>query len=349
MNIHCRHRRAFTLIELLVVIAIIAILIGLLLPAVQKVREAAARMSCQNNMKQIGLACHNYESANQVFPPAFYVELELQSLAPKKRISYNWGVAILPYIEQDNLAKTYNFQTYFFDPVNAGAAQQRVKIMECPSSPTSQKTYTRAVDFATEVGIKPPGALDLLVPPNSAMTFAVCDYACPTDVGGGALTAFGATYYTGSIMAGATDINAVVAQAKAIFPPALGGTGTGTGKITIGKAYTMTGITDGTSNSIMLAEDAGRPDDWVAGVKTSGSNPDAGWADPQSSYAVDTVCNGNQVINCKNNNEIYSFHTGGATVLFGDGHVVFLRNSTDVKVVCAMVTATGGEVIPGDF
>src|SRR5580698_7359827 len=108
-------KKGFTLIELLVVIAIIAVLIGLLLPAVQKVREAAARMSCQNNLKQLGLAYQNYASAIGTFPPSAYYDLTPVATGGLP-IAHGWGVFLLPYIEQTALSNAYNMNQPFITP-----------------------------------------------------------------------------------------------------------------------------------------------------------------------------------------------------------------------------------------
>ena len=135
-------RSGFTLIELLVVIAIIAILIGLLLPAVQKVREAAARMKCTNNLKQISLGIHNYESANGAFVPG----------VGKNGCCWGtWMIPVLPYVEQDNIFKTYvNFNGLDYSGprysggVNGNVANKRLSVFTCPSdTPQSWGSLTK--------------------------------------------------------------------------------------------------------------------------------------------------------------------------------------------------------------
>jgi prepilin-type N-terminal cleavage/methylation domain-containing protein/prepilin-type processing-associated H-X9-DG protein len=138
------HRRGFTLIELLVVIAIIAILIGLLLPAVQKVREAANRARCQNNLKQIGLACHSFAGANAYFPPGVLGGDGLQFLQqPMTSGPYVGCLAfILPYVEQDAVYRQLQVNWsvrpvggpfWVYNPANVAAARARIPLFKCPS------------------------------------------------------------------------------------------------------------------------------------------------------------------------------------------------------------------------
>src|SRR5207248_2036654 len=122
-------RGAFTLIELLVVIAIVAVVMGLLLPAVQKVREAANRLSCQNNLKQIGLALHHYHDSNHTFPMGHETRGNL-----KQWVYYsNWAIALLPYLEQNNLYGQYDNTVPNYHPKNARVRTTFVKVYTCPS------------------------------------------------------------------------------------------------------------------------------------------------------------------------------------------------------------------------
>src|SRR5262249_50802557 len=146
---HSTRRVAFTLIELLVVIAIIAILIGLLLPAVQKIREAANRMKCSNNLKQLGLGLHNHHDAMGEFPPARERKF---SATTQGFVTHSWTPKILPYIEQDNLFRQYRFDINWDAngppaPGNGGpggAIREKLAVFLCPSAPQTGRHANRA-------------------------------------------------------------------------------------------------------------------------------------------------------------------------------------------------------------
>ncbi len=299
------HRRSgFTLIELLVVIAIIAVLIGLLLPAVQKVREAASRMKCQNNLKQVALAFHNFESAVGGLP-AYYTSRP-KVPAPGTAVAY-WGIQVLPYIEQDNVRKTYNFDQSFNDTANQPTANTPIQIMVCPSTPNnprvstlSGKTYSVAdYSLALSVSANLYGPVITYTKPGSV------DGACSTD----------------------KDVHTKLLE-----------------------------ITDGTSNTILLVESAGRPENWRSGRTDASWSavPNGGWAQPNASIMRGYTTPGDPatmthpgpcMVNCNNLYSIYGFHTGGANMALADGSVRFLRSSVPAGTVAAMVTRAGGEVV----
>jgi len=347
-------RAGFTLIELLVVIAIIAILIALLVPAVQKVREAAARTQCTNNLKQMGVAMHGYHDTYRRLPTSG----QCNSIGNPTGVVINefdihsFFTMILPYIEQDPVFKLFNTSTpnvyggirpyttygYAYDdlrwPSGQQAAKTKIPIYLCPSNGMTA---------------------------DDPVGYGQCDYM-PIVI---------------------TDIDPTTgARNKATATP---------GFLRCG-VVTMLSATDGTSNTIAVTEDSGRTNELVGNftkstyTSTTGRFSPANTADPLGSYrrrisawadadtanglsgppnavagALKGVINQNAQPmggpsdcpwvnnNCGPNDEPFSMHTGGVMALFGDGSVRFINQSIDPRNARALASAMGGDRAPNDF
>ena len=359
-------RGGFTLIELLVVIAIIALLVGLLLPAVQKVREAANRMSCTNNLKQLGLAAMSYESAYGSFPynaitknnsQPPYIPYSANTVAAPGAVTGTLGrasglVPILPFLEQENIRTTYNFYVDWSDPLNVPNLAIQVKTFRCPSVPSSTMVTPYATTYITpgNAAFAPPSS------PNSS-----------TNILGGKVYPTAKSTSTGwaADYAGMSQIKTTknASNAENGFANPLVAAAYPTGAFFKG-AMRQNGPTrilevlDGTSNTTLWGEVAGRSQQCYAGGAcgpydaTSITGPI--WADSDNRITVTgtdaqggNAGNGPCVMNCNNlSGDTYSFHPGGVDVGFCDGSVKFLSQSIPITIIAALVTKDGGETIP---
>jgi prepilin-type N-terminal cleavage/methylation domain-containing protein len=306
-------RWGFTLIELLVVIAIIAILIGLLLPAVQKVREAAARSQCQNNLKQLALACLNYENTYGGLPPIGSATQDL-----------GWVTEILPYLEQTNLSNQYNFSYPWFDARNAGVIVQQMSVLECPSNGVQPRVF-QASDSAF-AGLDPTGNPDVNFTAASTDYFAFMgtNTTCyqqfypstPSTADlSGALMLYGSRRLTW--ITDGTSNTAMLSEMS------------GRPWIYIANGQQTTS----SSNELVYG--------FGAWAHNNAFNVNCFSADGLISPGPCTV-------NCSNLRAVYSFHRPtGAYAAFADGSVHLLPQSMSGATFYALVTHAGGEVVQG--
>jgi len=317
-------RKGFTLVELLVVIAIIGTLIGLLLPAVQSARESARRTSCQNNLRQFGLACNNMMDGKGYFPAAAYTtESANTTLFPQapigntSRKESSWRVNILPFMEESNLINSYDNKINWWEGTNLTIAQQNSTPFICP---------TAQGDGITSVPISPDS-----------------DSARPA--------------FTSSEKLGRSDYETITGVKKSVISPDLyaAGGNIADGALRKDKVTKISMVTDGTSKTLLFVECAGRPQIYrMKNVANGETNQCVGWADnlgpfkldPMNSNGIKTpkaAANAGVPMNATNDGETYSFHSNGANTVFVDGSTKFIVETVDLPIYCGMITRSGNE------
>ncbi len=309
------HRRAFTLIELLVVIAIIAILIGLLLPAIQKVREASFRVKCSNNMKQLGLAMHNHMTEKGHFGTG------VDDGGPQKdgpHFKRSYVPQFLPYMEQNALASQYNYKADWNTAANLLVGKRPLEILICPSSPREHKD-TGGCDYPVPIAYNSTAAF------NSGLTTNVME-----------LSKQGRGFWQHPFDAWYRSHFPGTPNPPPPTPPTR-----------------VEQVTDGLSATMVLVEDVGRPYSWsripgpTNGTRPAAAQPDDFWSSDTHAIYFQAWCNGSaangSTVNCHNDNEVWSFHSKGANYLFADGSVHWMRETLNKSIFLALYTREAGD------
>jgi prepilin-type N-terminal cleavage/methylation domain-containing protein/prepilin-type processing-associated H-X9-DG protein len=354
-------RGGFTLIELLVVIAIIAVLISLLLPAVQQARESARRSACINNLKQLGLAALNFESARGGLPynaitknnsQQPYIPWDPTGVGTLGRCSMM--VPMLPYMEQDAISSIYTFNVDYADPANAAVIQVGFPLMRCPSTPVDSSSVTYIgggssyisggnASFAPPNGQNPPTKNILGGPIYPATTLNPTGY--PGDYAG-----------IGQVKTKKDANGAEIAFSNPLVTVPF--VGVGSKGATRQNGLTKGGeIKDGMSNTTLISEAVGKSLQYFkGGISAPLPNKATGiiWADSDNRITVtgtspdglSAIGSGPCVVNCNNQSgDIFAFHPGGANVCYADGHVSFMAANIGLNVLVALVTKGGGEIV----
>jgi prepilin-type N-terminal cleavage/methylation domain-containing protein/prepilin-type processing-associated H-X9-DG protein len=365
-----RARRGFTLIELLVVIAIIGVLIALLLPAVQKARDAASRISCQNNLKQIGLGVQNFHDNLKFLP-----DNERPASAASNTVRVRWFTKILPYIEQGNIYNTYDLTSNWdSDPGAVNVVTANGTTVAYPATTPPVATGYAGNVFATanviNVAQCPAAPSPNRLDNNPALTSGSQGWD-PTKNPFYA----GTTDYAGNYGVHDSLVNSTVLAnpPKNQYGPLINTNGVDAFPIT------LSDIIDGTSNTIWAAESGGRPYLYQGTVRqtldlTKHGVNGGGWGRPGSDFwligfadATGTIPVGKNAINAANgldtggvypltvptgyplgsygSGQIYGFHASGANSVFCDGSVHYLNQGIDINVLAALCTRANGEVV----
>jgi prepilin-type processing-associated H-X9-DG protein len=307
-----QHRPAgINALDLLVLLFVLFFTLALSAPALVRARESARRSQCADQLRQLGEACNGFENAFGIFPSS------LKEIGPQR----SWAVQILPWIDQGELARQYDYTKPWYDPANAEAVGHQVPLFYCPSSPSRPRWASGTANIKTT---KPSGdrRLDHVPFAHAACT----DYAVIHQV---RAETFGR---------GFADKAGPGLLAEDLFPR-------------------RSDVTDGMAYTLLIVESAGRPEEWVAGRRTGNEVKPAdavlasrdndfslrgfSWDPVGQAYSNFGAC----AVNCSNVEGVFSFHPGGAQAVFGDGSVRFLPQSLSTRLLARLVTRAGGEEV----